>query len=138
MKRTCLALTLMALIGFAHYSLSQQPLLVPELTVVDLFGMEPRNAREGLQSRVIRRPTMRLNRIDIAKGYSTPNHNHPDEEMVLVIQGRVRAFSGNKQIEVGPGEVIVIPAYVPHHYEALEDTMTIEAFGPGREVPAGG
>ena len=132
MKKIYFALVSILIVGFAHQSLSQQPLLVPELTVVDLFGMEPRNAREGLQARVVRRPTMRMNRIDIAKGYSTPNHNHPDEEMVLVLEGRVRAFSGDKQVEVGPGELIVIPAYVPHHYEALEDTITIEAFGPGR------
>ena len=30
-----------------------------------------------------------------------------------------------------PGDLVVVPAYVEHGYEALEDSITIEAVGPG-------
>ena len=76
---------------------------------------------------------------EVAAGTSTTHHNHPDEEMVYVVEGRIRVFSGGNEVELGAGELAVFPAYVDHHYEAIEDSMTIEVFGPGRTfgAPAG-
>ena len=117
--------------GFAHQSISQQHLIEPEMTVIDFFGMEPRNPMEGITARAIDLATIRLARIEVATGHSTPDHNHPDEEVVLVLEGRIKAVSGEQEFILGPGEMIVIPAYVQHHYEALESSVTVEAFGPG-------
>ena len=48
----------------------------------------------------------------------------------MLLEGRLRAISGDREFILTPGELVVIPAYVEHHYEALEDSVTLEAFGP--------
>ena len=133
MNRLFLAISSLLIVTFATLA-SSQSLIVAEMAAHDLFGMEPRNVREGIHIRSVGLATVRLSRVEIEAGYSTPNHNHPDEEMVLLIEGSVLARSGDDEFLLEPGEMITIPAYVEHHYEALEDSVTIEAFGPGRNL----
>jgi len=108
-----------------------QPLLEPEMEIVDLVNLKPRSPREGLHMRADGLATIRIGRLNIEAGASTPSHNHANEQMVLVLEGRIRAFSGDKEFELGPGEMFKVPAYVHHYYTALEDSLTIEVFGPG-------
>lgn len=138
MNKFIVAFVVVLIIGFAHQGISQQPLIEPAMTVHDLFGMEPRGGRPGIKGRGVSAATVRLSRVEVAEGFSTPDHNHPDEEIVLLIEGSIKAVSGEKEFFLEPGELIVIPAYVQHHYEALVDSVTIEAFGPGRNSGGGG
>ncbi len=139
MNRLIIALVSFLVLTFSVLGVSQQPLMEPEMRVEDLFGMEPRSPFEGLQIRGVTAATIRLITIQIEAGASTPNHNHPDEEMVLLLEGSIKAVSGDREFVLEPGEMFVAPAYVEHHYEALEDSRTIEVFGPGRSfgAPAG-
>lgn len=133
MNRFIIAFVSILAIGFAQQSTSQQPLIQPKMTVENLFGMEPREAMPGVKSRGVSAATMRLSRIEVATGHSTPDHNHADEEIVLLLEGRIKATSGDQEFILEPGQLIIIPAYVQHHYEALVSSVTIEAFGPGRQ-----
>ena len=78
--------------------------------------------------------TIRLNRTTIRKGVAAALHNHPDEQMSLVLSGRLRASGGDLEFEIGPGDVVRFPAHMPHSVVALEDTVIIEGFGPGFET----
>lgn len=125
------------ILSFSAQGLAQpgpQALIEPEMDVHDLFGMEGRNFRPGIVGRAVAMATVRLSRIEISEGTSTPDHNHADEEIVLLLEGSIRAYSGDKEFVLKPGEMITIPAYVQHRYLALEDSVTIEAFGPGRNL----
>ena len=51
--------------------------------------------------------------------------------MVALIEGRVRAVSGDREFLMEAGDVVVIPAWVEDSYVALEDSVTLEAVGPG-------
>jgi len=132
MNKIILALVSVLIIGFAQQSISQQPLVVPAMTVHDLFGMEPRQPMAGVTARGVGAATVRISRIEVETGHSTPDHNHPDEEIILLLEGRIKGVSGDKEFFLEPGEVIIIPAYVHHHYEAIESSVTVEVFGPGR------
>ena len=138
MIRLLIASSTLIILAFAHQGLSQQPLMEPEMALYNLNEMEPR-VREGFAAHLISAATIRMLRAEIAAGTSTTHHNHPDEEMVYVVDGRIRVFSGGNEAELGAGELVVFPAYVDHHYEAIVDSMTIEVFGPGRTfgAPAG-
>ena len=138
MIRLLIASSTLIILAFAHQGLSQQPLMEPEMALYNLNEMEPR-VREGFAAHLISAATIRMLRAEIAAGTSTTHHNHPDEEMVYVVDGRIRVFSGGNEVELGAGELVVFPAYVDHHYEAIVDSMTIEVFGPGRTfgAPAG-
>ena len=126
------------ILAFAHQGLSQQPLMEPEMALYNFNELEPRT-REGFAAHLVSAATIRMLRAEVAAGTSTNHHNHPDEEMVYVVEGRIRVFSGGNEVELGAGELVVFPAYVDHHYEAIVDSMTIEVFGPGRTfgAPAG-
>jgi quercetin dioxygenase-like cupin family protein len=131
MNKLFLALGSVLILGFAHQSISQQSFVEAKMTVHDLFGMEGREVMEGITARGIGAGTIRMARIEVQTGHSTPNHNHPDEEIILVLEGRIRGVSGDDEFFLERGEVIVIPAYVHHNYEAIESSVTIEVFGPG-------
>ena len=66
----------------------------------------------------------------------SPHHNHPEEELIVVISGRLRAMTTDGDVIMEPGDVFVIESYAEHQIEALEDTFIVEAFGPGRVVGA--
>ena len=131
MNKFFLALVSVLIIGFAQQSISPESYVEAKMTVHDLFGMEAREVMEGIRARGIGAATIRMARIEVQTGHSTPDHNHPDEEIILVLEGRIKGMSGDDEFFLGPGEVIVIPAYVHHHYEAIESSVTIEVFGPG-------
>ncbi len=127
---------------FSQSASTQQfhPLIEAEMESHNLFGMEGREVMPGITVRNIAMATIRMNRIDITEGSSTPNHNHPDEEIVMLLEGSVIGYMGDKEYRLDePGETITIPAYVQHRYLALEDSVTIELFGPGRapRMPTG-
>ena len=52
-----------------------------------------------------------------------PMHMHPKENhFVYIYKGRARGTVGDVTAEVGPGQMIAIPAGVPHSLERIGDT----------------
>jgi quercetin dioxygenase-like cupin family protein len=74
-----------------------------------------------------------LARIFIARGGIVPRHSHRSEQFSLIISGALKFFFDDGEVVVHAGEVILIPAHVPHKAEALEDTVDIDFFAPRRE-----
>ena len=62
----------------------------------------------------------------------SPKHNHAEEEIITVVSGKLHVVSGDRNLTVEPGDYLIIPSYVPHQAEAMENTSLIEAFGPVR------
>ena len=54
-------------------------------------------------------------RVDIAPGVLAPNHSHPGEEIVYVIEGLLEyRLEGKPPVTLKAGEVLFIPAGVIH------------------------
>lgn len=54
-------------------------------------------------------------RVDIEPGVLAPNHRHPGEEIVYVIEGLLEyQLEGQPPVTLGAGEVLFIPAGVIH------------------------
>lgn len=66
-------------------------------------------------------------------------HAHHNEQMVLVLSGRVRLFVGQdaEPVELGPGDMMRLPPHMVHGGEALEDCRLIDAFSPPRTTVLG-
>ena len=138
MKNSTTLIFAIFVLAFCQFGIAQgqtPTLIEPKLEIVDLAGMEARNVREGLEMRTAGLSLVRFGRLNIQKGYSTPSHNHGFEQMVLVLEGSIRVHSGDEHYDLGPGEMFMAPPFVHHYYEALEDSLTIEAFGPGAPAP---
>jgi len=70
------------------------------------------------------------------QGCKIPIHQHESEQISYILKGCLKGKIGGKEYLVRTGEVIVIPPYQPHEWEALEETITLEVFSPPREKPS--
>lgn len=71
--------------------------------------------------------------IYLKKGSHVPKHSHVSEQLTFVIEGLLRFQIDGKEIMVGPGEILVIPAWVEHEATAVEETRELDIFGPIRQ-----
>jgi quercetin dioxygenase-like cupin family protein len=79
---------------------------------------------------------MMIAHVYLAKDAVVPQHAHHNEQLTYIIEGRLRFFlgeDGGEVIDVAAGEVLHIPAHVPHRAEALEDTLDVDVFHPPRQ-----
>lgn len=60
-------------------------------------------------------------------GTGADPHRHPNEQIIYVLSGRLRAKVGEEEAEVGPGGVIHVPADVVHQVRALEDASFLSS-----------
>jgi len=77
--------------------------------------------------------TMTVARIILAKGALVPRHQHPNEQITNVLEGRLRFVLGDEERIVGVGTTVLIAADLPHEVEALEDSIALDVFSPVRE-----
>jgi len=73
-----------------------------------------------------------LARILLKKGCIIPLHSHHNEQITHVLEGALKFWIDGREIVVRGGEVLVIPAHMPHKAEALEDTVDLDIFTPPR------
>ena len=75
-----------------------------------------------------------LTRIVYRDGVVVPDHSHPAEQLMLVVQGRLWAKVGEEESEVGPGSLLIIPSDWVHAFRQLgdEDVVFYECFAPIR------
>lgn len=62
-------------------------------------------------------------------GEGANEHAHPHEQMLFVLQGRIRMKIGGEVHELGPRDVAHLPPNVPHSLAALEDSELVSAKG---------
>ena len=129
MKKNYIAAAAFILATVTHPGSSQ--VTQPEMELVRSVSLTATNADDGRVVRRVTGATVGLIRVEWPAGTRTTPHNHANELVVFLVEGRLKAFSGAKEFTLEPGDSVVVPAYVEHSYEALEDSVTVEAAGPG-------
>ncbi len=76
---------------------------------------------------------MMIARVLLSKGAHVPLHQHHNEQISYILEGRMRFVMDGREIMVGAGEVLCIPPNVPHEAFALEDTVDLDIFNPPRQ-----
>jgi quercetin dioxygenase-like cupin family protein len=74
-----------------------------------------------------------LARIVLKKGAVVPMHHHFHEQISHVVEGALQFLVDGKETVVRAGEILCIPANVPHEVTALEDSVTLDIFNPPRQ-----
>src|SRR5215212_3518840 len=98
--------------------------------------MPKEQVSDMLDRRLITGDRMMLAHVYLKKGAIVPQHSHHNEQLTYILEGALRFWigeAGDQQIDVRAGEVLVIPANVPHKAEALEDTLDVDVFSPPRQ-----
>jgi quercetin dioxygenase-like cupin family protein len=73
-----------------------------------------------------------LARLILRTGCVVPLHSHENEQITYILKGALKFTLQGKDIVVHAGEILIIPANVPHSAEALEDTVDLDLFCPPR------
>jgi quercetin dioxygenase-like cupin family protein len=73
-----------------------------------------------------------LARVLLKKGCVVPEHSHHNEQLTYILDGALKFWIDDREIVVHSGEVLCIPAHMPHKAEALEDTVDLDIFNPPR------
>ena len=74
-----------------------------------------------------------ISQLLMKRGAAVPRHSHVNEQYSWILSGSLKFIFDDREILVGAGEVLLIPAHVPHSAVALEDTVDVDFFAPRRE-----
>ena len=91
----------------------------------DEVDREPVPAGDGTERQILigpdEAPHFALRRFIMQPGGGMPRHTNTVEHEQYVLRGRARIELGEETIEVSAGDVVLIPAGLPHSYAALGD-----------------
>lgn len=88
---------------------------------------------DAITRQMIHGETMTVARIRLRKGAIVPLHQHPNEQISMLEQGKARFVIAGEERIIQAGEVLTIPPGAPHLVEALEDSLATDLFSPVRE-----
>lgn len=98
--------------------------------------MEQETVTPKITRRLVTGDKMMIAQVLLEKGAVVPMHSHHNEQVTQVLSGALRFWLHSEDaepIDVRAGEVLHIPAHVPHRAEALEDTVDVDIFSPPRQ-----
>jgi quercetin dioxygenase-like cupin family protein len=82
-----------------------------------------KNGRDSLM--LVRDPGFTLLLMALKAGTGLPNHTAPGPISVLVLDGHVAFTSESERFDLGPHELVTLPARIPHELVALEDSAIL-------------
>ncbi|MBA3269873.1 MAG: cupin domain-containing protein [Acidobacteria bacterium] len=100
---------------------------------VTLDSVAVREIFPGLRARIIHTERTSHSWVQIDPDASFPEHQHPHEQVVNVLEGTLELVVDGDAHVLTPGTVFVIPPNVPHSGRALERCRVLDVFAPVRE-----
>lgn len=92
--------------------------------------------REQLNPNLIRQAIhtsqMTVARLELKAGSSVAAHSHHNEQVSLVLSGKIKFTVDGVEVIVGPGQVLELKPHIPHGVEILEDATVLDLFSPPR------
>ena len=95
--------------------------------------MELERLNDTISRQMISGENATLAQILLKTGAVVPRHSHVNEQYSWIISGALKFVFDDREIVVSAGEVLLIPAHVPHSAIAMEDTVDVDFFAPRRE-----
>ncbi len=101
--------------------------------------MESDRPLEHLVRRRIVGQDIMLSHVSLEAGCEVAAHSHDNEQMAVVLAGRIRFGLGapdtpeHVTIVASAGDVVHLPSGLPHSAQALEDSVVLDVFSPPTE-----
>jgi len=127
-RRDLVVAIVAASVTYACASVAQEPGKLLDSTAWTWEAMKAKKTDVGELRQVVREPTRTLDELEMhittlkPRTASHPPHTHPNEEMVIVREGTLRAHVNGREIEVGPGSVLFFASLQPHAVQNIGDT----------------
>ena len=103
------------------------------MEITKLQEMPPKEMVTGVRARFIHSSNMTVAYWEMEAGGSLPEHSHPHEQIVNVLEGEIRLSVDGETQNIGKESVVVIPSNVPHGGEAIVNSRLLDVFYPVRE-----
>jgi quercetin dioxygenase-like cupin family protein len=90
----------------------------------------------SMHRQIISGEKLMIARMKFKDGFLVPLHHHHHEQVTQVTKGTIRFWFGeNKQqvMDLGPGEVVVIPSNLPHEALMIGDVEETDTWSPPRQ-----
>jgi quercetin dioxygenase-like cupin family protein len=68
----------------------------------------------------------------LTAGSRMPEHSHPQEQIVHILEGKMRLIVGGVPHELSTGDSFYLASNVPHSVETLSATRVLDTFSPPR------
>jgi len=98
--------------------------------------MPKEKVADRFDRRLIAGERMMIAHVYLKKGFVVPRHQHDNEQITYILEGALKFWIGedeSTEIIVRAGEVLLLPSWVWHKAEALEDTLDVDVFSPPRQ-----
>ena len=91
---------------------------------------------ESMKRRIVTGEKMTVARIYFKDGFVVPMHSHHNEQVTQVVKGQMDfEFGGDnpRKLRLGPGDLVVIPANLPHQARCIGAVEEIDIWSPRRD-----
>ena len=68
----------------------------------------------------------------LAAGSKMPEHQHPQEQIVHILSGRMKLIVEGTPHDLVSGDSYYLASNIPHGVETLEETRVLDTFSPPR------
>jgi quercetin dioxygenase-like cupin family protein len=69
----------------------------------------------------------------LTAGSKMPEHQHPQEQIVHILSGRMKLIVEGTPHEMIAGDSYYLASGVPHGVETMEETRVLDTFSPPRD-----
>ncbi len=103
------------------------------MNIYSLTEIEQRELVPGAEVGFVHCESMTLAYWHLEPGASVPEHAHPHEQVVNVIEGIFELTVDGETARLEPGSVVVIPPDASHSGNSVTECRIIDVFHPVRE-----
>ena len=106
---------------------------VADLPVTNWDRIPLEDVAPGMRRKIVTGEKMTVARIWFDDGFVVPMHSHHNEQITQVIAGRMHFVFGedrDREVEFGPGDVVMIPAHLPHEATCIGAVEEMDMWAP--------
>ena len=100
--------------------------------MLTLNEIKAKEIAKGILGQYAHGKDMTLGWLTIKAGSKLPLHQHPHEQISLMIEGKMEMYVGEETCVLEPGTIKIIPSNIPHSAYAHTDCILIDVFNPVR------
>lgn len=87
----------------------------------------------GYRGKLVHAETMTVVHWTIDADHEIPEHSHPHEQVINMMEGEFELTVDGEVVVLHPGDILVIPGNVPHSGRSLTNCKIIDIWHPVRE-----
>ena len=103
------------------------------MPLIELDRLPVREIFPGLRARLIHTDHVTHSWVSVDKDASFPDHQHPHEQIVSVLEGELELVVEGVAHRLTSGQVFVIPSGARHSGRGITACRVLDAFAPTRD-----